>query len=627
MVGICGVLGRDADVAPLAADLVWADGQRSSTHDGDRVAVHASTHPLLAAAPVREVDDDTLLWLVGEVYGFDDGTRYAPRPDGMDCVEYCARRYRDHGVDCFAGLNGSFVGVVYDRSEATVHVATDRLGTKAVFRARPDDDRFLFSTNVQSLPRHPSFETEFHPQYVYEYLAYKRSFGVTTPLKGVEKLPPATVTTVDLDSMSVEQERYWEPIFDPLDRPFSYFVDRFTRTFRTVIDEWTRDDVDYGVLLSGGSDSRLVLAALGEDATAFHMNDWLNREARTAAAAADEAGARFELLERGREYQWSALERNAPLSNFDGWFSQARTTGFAATLTGEADALLSGMYADTLFKDHGIPTPAVSLGSLGTLHPPVEDPVETVEEFVDHYARDLPAYVDDSVSLCEILADNVRYDGESVDHHGVEYDSVRELVLCSEYYPLSNDTEQIFTNSAMQLLPYRSPFLDDRLVDLHLRMPIRYRLRRNVVNRALERLAPNLAELPHGESRVPLDYPHPAYFLAENAVAFWRRHVRSDRRSEPHLTEGPWTDVGELLRTDGEAVERLDDCGDLVARLPFLSRSGVEECYRNHLAGADNTTELYTLLTLLELPVTEYLASEGESVEAAPTLSTDARMR
>jgi asparagine synthase (glutamine-hydrolysing) len=586
--------------------------QGSPTH-ADGVTIYASTHPLLATAPTREVDEDTRLWLVGDAYGFDDGVRYSPRPDEVDSVEFCARRYRDHGIDCFAGLNGSFVGVVHDESERTLSIATDRLGTQTVFHTLPDADRFIFSTDIQSLPRHPAVDTAFDRPYLYEYLVYKRSFGVTTPLKGIEKLPPAHVTTVDLDSLSVDQKRYWEPIFDPLDQSFSYFVDRFTRTFQTIIDEWTRDDLNYGVLLSGGSDSRLVLAALGENATAFHMNDWLNREARTAARAAEVVGAQFQLLKRGPDHQQMALKRNAPLSNFDGWFSQGRTIPFAETLTDGVDALLSGMYADTLFGAHGISTPVLSLGSLGTFHPPVEDRIETIDEFVDQLAVELPAYLDDSVSMREILDANVRYDGDRIDHHGITYNSIRELVLCGEYYPLSNDTEQIFTRSATQLLPYRSPFLDDRLIDLHLRMPIKYRLRRNVVHRALGRLAPNLAKLPHGESRVPLDYPYPAYLLAENAVAFWKRHLRFGRAPEPHFTDGPWTDIEEFLRSSDIVQKTVADNEELFDQFSFLDRDGVDVCYRDHLAGSNNALELYTLMTLLEMIVTKHLADERRS--------------
>jgi asparagine synthase (glutamine-hydrolysing) len=615
---ICGDIGSQADVGPVAETLVWSDTQTAATYDGDSVSVHASVHPLLAESPVRDVGDDTRLWLVGDVYGIREGDRYSARPAEMDCVEYCVQCYRKHGVDCFSKLNGSFVGVVYDESDETVHVATDRLGTKAVFRARPESDRFLFSTDIQSLARHPGFETAFDRPYLYEYLAYKRSFGVTTPLQGVEKLPPATVTTVDLDSMSVEQSRYWEPIFDPLDRPFSYFVDRFTRTLQTVLDEWVRDDVNYGVMLSGGSDSRLVLAALNGDATAFHLNDWLNREARTTTRVAARADARFELLKRGRDHQQAALARNAPLSNFDGWFSQARTTGFADALTDEVDALLSGMYADTLFKDHGIPSPDVSLGSLGTLHLSVEDPIETVDEFVRRTAVELPAYVDDSVSMREILDANVRYDGDRIDHHGITYNSIRELVLCGEYYPLSNDTEQILTRSSSQMMPYRSPFLDNRLVDLHLQMPLKYRLRRNVVHRALERLAPDLAELPHGESRVPLDYPHYGYSFAEKTVALWKRHFESDWSPESHFTQGPWTDIEEFLRSGDFVEETLADNERLLDQFPFLDCDGVETCYRDHLDGANNTNELYTLMTFLELPVTEHVATDrGETDHGA----------
>jgi len=53
----------------------------------------------------------------------------------------------------------------------------------------------------------------------------------------------------------------------------------------------------------------------------------------------------------------------------------------------------------------------------------------------------------------ERLDANVERCGDTIQHHGVEH-----------YLP-SNDTQQTVQNGATRLPPFRSPFLDTRLVD------------------------------------------------------------------------------------------------------------------------------------------------------------------
>ena len=295
------------------------NAERTSSFADERVAVRAGFHRRLAdEQPVRTVTGDALVWIVGDVYGFERNGSYQPRPDAIDSPTYCANLYKSYGIDFVDGLNGQFAGVIYDREKRTVFLLTDRLGSYPIFHTRVDDT-LLCSTDIQTLAGFPGVEPEFNREYLAEYLAFKRSFGVTTPISGVEKLPPASVTTIDLDRDSESSRRYWQPGFTPQDEPFEYFVGEFVKRFRRIIDEWVREDQTYGVLLSGGSDSRLIMAAMDQAPIGFHMNDWRNREARIANRVAATAGSELVFLPRIDDYRQRSLERNPPLSNFDGW--------------------------------------------------------------------------------------------------------------------------------------------------------------------------------------------------------------------------------------------------------------------------------------------------------------------
>jgi asparagine synthase (glutamine-hydrolysing) len=614
MVGLFGAFGDRTVGLDAFPSVQRGDGERTDSFADETVAVSAGFHSGVAdEQPVETVTDDALVWVLGDVYGFERNGAYQPRPASIDTPTYCANLYESYGIDFVDGLNGEFAGIIYDREERTVFLLTDRLGSYPIFHTRTDDT-LLCSTDIQVLARFPGVEPEFDRDYLAEFLAFKRSFGVTTPLAGIERLPPATVTAIDLDGLSTESRRYWWPEHTPKDEPFEYFVEEFVERFQRVLSEWVRDDQEYGLLLSGGSDSRLIMAAMDHSVVGFHMNDWRNREARVAKGVATTAGNEFRLLHRDEEYRRRSLDENPSLSNFDGWYKQGYPTAFADEITSSVDVLMSGLYADTLFKGHSIPSPKVSLGPLGNVTLPFETPIRTVDEFIERRAADAPEYLAGDVNLEAVLRENISVTATGeIDHHGVRYPSIRELVLCSDYYPLSNDTELIYTNSLRQLRPYRTPFLDNRLIDLHLTMPVKYQLRRNIIHRAIERLDSRLAAVPHSESGVPTNRSFPVEYLGKHLNALRWKHFEAETPPKPWCTHGPWPNDDEFIRGSGFVQDALAENRAVVDSHPLLDWDGVRRSYRDHLDGEDNTVELYTLLTLLEMPVTKQLCEVTET--------------
>jgi asparagine synthase (glutamine-hydrolysing) len=572
-------------------------------------------------------DDTVSVWVLGEVFGFDAAAvggagGYAPKPADVDAGRYCAALYEEYGESFLAGLNGSYTLLVYDPADRELSLCTDRLGTVPVYYARPDDETLVFSSSIQDLPRHPDVETSFHPGYLHEYLAFRHTFGVKTPLAGIETLQPGAVTTFDLVDGSVSTTGYWRPEFRPRAEPFEWFVEEFADRFSRVLSEWTADGADQGVLLSGGSDSRLVLAGL-DDATAFHMNEWMNREARTAERSAHAAGAEFVMLRRDPDYRVDALERNREALNFVGWFTQAYTTGLEAELVDRADRLLTGLYGDTLFKRFGVPSRDVSLGPVGSLTLPVERRIESVDDYVDHLLSRAHDGFDLPTDLREVLEANVHRTDDGIVHHGVTYPSLDELAYYDSCYPLSNDNDMLFYSVLRRRLPSRTPFLDDRLLDLSLSLPVRYRLRRNVIDRALDRLSPALSAIPHARTGVPPARSFPVKYVGEHARAFWRKHVAEETPPAPFMTHGSWPDDAELLRANDCFRDVFEARRSTVEGLPGLEYADVREQVRAHLDDDDRLVELYTLLSVLSMPVTDDVLRTdrrdlGPGVEADP---------
>ncbi|UHQ98604.1 asparagine synthase-related protein (plasmid) [Natrinema zhouii] len=611
MVGLCGAVSDICGIDPLVEDLHWTGDERSLLGEEGDVAVASVTHPFEADLGYAETEGGDRIWLWGSVWGFDG-------PDGYERfresgAEQCAIRYDRHGMEFVSGLNGNFVGAIHDSETGQLSLFTDRFGTRPLYYSETDDG-IVFSTNIQSLPLHPGVETEFDETYLAEYFALHRPFGVRTPLTGVAKTQPGSVMTIDPDG-SYETHRYWRPVYTPRERSREYFADRLARTFRDVVADRTDRAGEYGLLLSGGSDSRLVLAALtalDRQVQTFHLAEWHNREAKTAAKVSAAAGAPLTLLIRDGDYLARSLTGNSEMSNFVGYFNQAHANEFDETLSSSVDVLLTGHYGDMLFKGNHLRKSSVDLGPLGSFDLPRERSIETVEEFVDHRADvNTPAYLQLPRSIRELYRDDVRKEGEEVIDHGVSYPSLREATLASRC-PLTNGTSQFFYHGTSQMMPSGTPFLDNRLFDLFLTIPVRHLLRGDLINEAISRLAPALADYPHGSGVVPVRYPLAAQRTGELATEFVQKHLLSDPE-KPHWGHGPWPDHHELIRTQEFIPETLERHEETIRSLPFLSWEGANECYEAHLAGESHLGPLYSLVTFLEMPLVSRVQERQEA--------------
>lgn len=639
MVGIFGVVGDlEYGIEALRGE-PNTDDERTTTHVDDDVAIHVATHAQFHEEQPAAASDGSLVWVHGDTYGFAGPEGYESRdPTVTTDSGYCAGLYDEYGIDFVDGLNGEFAGVVLDRSDGTASVFTDKIGSVPLFYTRTED-AFLFSSRLQSVGLHPAVSPAFDEDHLAEYFAFQKAFGTATVLEDVHKVPPATVFDVDSDGSVDDRRVYWRPEYRPVDRTPDELAREVAGTMERVFEDRLREDLDYGVLLSGGSDSRLVLGCAtrqGRSPTAYHMTNWTSRETRAAERVALEAGVDFRLLRRDADYHADLLERVPPTSNFVGAFNKHGPSGFEDEL-GEVDVLLTGYLGDTTFGRYPLyfgesPLP-VSVPMLDDavlwrylpdlrrtplpLEFSVERRVGSVPDYLDLYldryetpAR-VPAFLD-APDIRSVLADRMGSTSGDVHNHGVAYHSLRELQLC-EYYPLTNQYAWSNTDSLRQIAGQWSPFFDDRLLDLHLSVPVRDRIHHSPINLALSERFPSLAAIPDGWSGVPpADAGHYGpKLLVRKTLERVRHRVAGDSPPEPFLSHRPWIDEAELIRNHDFLERAIRRNEDLIAALPFLDRERIDRCYRAHQRGENNWRELYALVTLLESPVAERVGFEG----------------
>ncbi|PZE39678.1 MULTISPECIES: N-acetylglutaminylglutamine amidotransferase [unclassified Curtobacterium] len=198
-------------------------------------------------------------------------------------------RFVDH-------LVGMFAVVIVDRDRHRVVIARDRLGVKPLYLAEVEGGLRIAST-LPALLAGGDVDTALDPVALHHYFSWHSIVPAPrTLLRGVQKLPAATVRTIDTTG-TTEDRLFWSPAYerDPARAHWSDrdWEDAIEESLRTAVRRRLVADVPVGVLLSGGLDSSLLVAMLADEA---------GGTTGTYSIGFDGAGG-----EDGDEFAWSDL--------------------------------------------------------------------------------------------------------------------------------------------------------------------------------------------------------------------------------------------------------------------------------------------------------------------------------
>ena len=270
MCGFVGILTRpdrpvDADMLGAMAHTIrhrGPDGEGQQVDD--RVGLHHKRLAIIDLATGQQPMTSGPFTIVfnGEIYNYvelrEDLRRRGHEFRTQSDTEVILRLYAEHGEGCVKLLNGMFAFLLYDRDRGVVLAARDHFGIKPLYYAEIAG-QLCYASEIKALMRHPEAVRAPNTQALHDYLTFQFVLGDASLFRGVRKVMPGHYQVVDLATLEIRTEKYWEPTFrlDPYHTE-EYFVEEVRRLLNDAVRLQMRSDVPVGCYLSGGMDSSLV---------------------------------------------------------------------------------------------------------------------------------------------------------------------------------------------------------------------------------------------------------------------------------------------------------------------------------------------------------------------------------
>jgi asparagine synthase (glutamine-hydrolysing) len=283
MPGLVGIIGRGSpdslgkELERMAAALYRRNSYVSGVYSDERQSAYVgwTCHPGSYAdcLPIKGPQGDAVLFFAGEHYSPERGEEELAAREvrcSPDKAEVLLPLYRKKGESFFPYLNGFFHGLIIDSLGNRVVLFNDRFGMHRLYYHEGSERLYFASEAKAILAVRPELRA-FDRQGVGEWLSCGAVLQNRSQFRGISVLPAASLWTWHRDGRFVKRT-YFEPgtwETQPALKP-TEFSARLHSTFVRRLPAYLRADGPIGMSVTGGLDTRMILANLGSGKSRVH---------------------------------------------------------------------------------------------------------------------------------------------------------------------------------------------------------------------------------------------------------------------------------------------------------------------------------------------------------------------
>jgi asparagine synthase (glutamine-hydrolysing) len=310
MPGIAGIIGNGPPevherlvrtmVQAMAYDERFVSGVRSARSMGLHAGwvAHRGSN---AAKQCRDTHGARWALVSGELFPIDGQS--AKIPAGPHLL---LDRYEARGTGFAEDLNGLFSVLLVDENRERALLLNDRYGIERIYVHESGDTLFFASEAKALLSILPELR-EWDEQGVAQFLKFGSTTDGRTLYRGIRFLPGGSFWRFEAGRL--RKDRYFDPraweCAVPLDT--RAYEQRFRKVFRERLPDYLASDGGIGISVTGGLDTRMIMACLPEDHANRICYTYADREGETldvrlGRTVAQSCGLEHHVLRIGEDF-------------------------------------------------------------------------------------------------------------------------------------------------------------------------------------------------------------------------------------------------------------------------------------------------------------------------------------
>lgn len=544
--------------------------------------------------PVRIAEKKNMLFvLYGEIYSL-NGSGFNGNIEDL-FGEYL--RYRH---ELFKKLNGEFCIVIWEEDRKTLTIVTDHLGTKPIYYYA-DENHSVIAPEAKAIIQAVG-DPKVSPDALREFFTFGFCLDDRTFVENIRLALPGHVIEL---GRGASKKEYWS-IQDFIggektERPFEESAEEHQRLLDAAIGRRASPDKTLCVSLSGGLDSRTIVAFLDRQGrknvktTTFGVSGCLDeRYAREVAEHLELPNVFHELAPEkiARSFEDVAYLMDGLLS-----VKHIHDYPFLPAKYGEWDTHLTGYLGDPIHGQRLFPA--------NPLDPDVSK-AESGQELSKLLVRKHSQY---GLKGCRLLREK---DGQDKLLHTlkeiVERSRLSDPLQISDYFDIYQRQRrfiaQIF-HLAGRVFDYKMPFTDKHLVEFCLRLPVSFRKKQKLARASFVRAFPELAEISWQKTHTHLKTGRMREKMSESVYYFQyalKRSIEIASRGKksyrpPHI----YDPYDEWSRKEFRPMIENILLDDKTLGRSFYDTEEIRRIVSQHMSGMKNHEEIIYLLLTFEL--------------------------
>jgi asparagine synthase (glutamine-hydrolysing) len=452
--------------------------------------------------PIFNEDKTLCIFMDGKVYGYDDEKKRLQSNHHFvsnNDPEFCLHLYEELGTESFKKLNGNFVLLICDLREKKAILANDRNCLRNVYYAE-HNGTLLFAPEAKAILQDRTFKRGLDVEALAMSLAYGEFWDDRTLFERMHFLPPASILTFSKGQVS--RTRYWDLCYQP-DYGLSdgVIVEQLIEATRRAVAIRMKDKLRYGISLSGGLDSRVVLAAVDSEkrksVTTLTYGPFDCDEIIIAEKVAKKCGT----VQRSVEITPQMILKNAEQ---EVWLSDGRNSIHVSCfhpvyeqIKGDVDVVFDGLEFGAMAGGSSLTEQRVQ--------------GESKEELLYDIRRDRRLLGDDEL----LRLFSPRYHGlvkeAPLKAFEMQYTKITNTDPKTAFDEFFWRTHLVYWSTwhvyMMDLVEMSFPTVDNDLVAAIYRIPPEKRLNHRIYRLFLKQLSPDLATIPYNRTMLPPSWP------------------------------------------------------------------------------------------------------------------------